>query len=96
MHDIFTREFLGLPFDSRFSWNNFDEHGRELLYCSELVAKFLDHFLTTSSEVFPLTYEKNHDFWFRYFQGKIPEGEIGNSPAALSKDNRFHLIGTID
>jgi hypothetical protein len=96
MRDVFAKYFQGLSFDSQYSWNNFDENGRELLYCSEFVAKFLDHFLSTPSLLFPLSYEKNHDYWFSYFKGHIPEGEMGNSPAALSTDTRFHLVGTLD
>ena len=96
MHDVFIEKFLGLPFDEKYSWNNFDNQGRELLYCSEFVAKFLDHFLTSSTVLAPLTYDKNHAFWFQYFHGQIPEGEMGNSPAALSRDPRFHFIGNLD
>jgi len=96
MREKFEVYFRGLPFDSNYFWNNFDDKGRELLYCSEFVAKFLDHFLTTPSIVFPLTYQKNYDYWFKYFNGQIPEGEIGNSPASFSTDPRFHLVGTLN
>lgn len=96
MRDVFEKDFKGLPFDSKYFWNNFDEKGRELLYCSEFVAKFLDRFLSTPSIIFPLTYQKNYDYWFKYFKGHVPEGEMGNSPASLSMDPRFHLVGTLN
>lgn len=96
MRLVFDKEFNGLLFDSRYLWNNVDVKGRELLYCSEFVAKFLDHFLTTPSVLYPFSFKKNYDYWIKYFQGHIPEGEMGNSPAILSQDPRFHLIGTID
>jgi hypothetical protein len=96
MRDVFAQKFLGLPFDSKYLWNNFDDQGRELLYCSEFVAKFLDYFLSTPSILFPLSYSKNYSYWFKYFDGQIPEGEIGNSPASLAKDSRFHLVGILN
>lgn len=96
MRNLFEKDFQGLPFDSKYFWNNFDENGRELLYCSEFVAKFLDYFLSTPSLVFPLTYQKNYDYWLKYFKGNVPEGEMGNSPASLSTDPRFHLVGTLN
>lgn len=96
MRKVFVQEFKGLPFDSKYIWNNFDERGRELLYCSEFVAKFIDLFLSTPSIVFPLTYQKNYEYWFKYFKGQVPEGEMGNSPASLSTDPRFHLVGTLN
>jgi hypothetical protein len=96
MRDIFDQNFKGLPFDSSYLWNNFDKEGRELLYCSEFVAKFLDHFLSTPSLLFPLSFSKNYAYWLMYFKGNIPEGVMGNSPFSFSIDSRFHLIGTLD
>jgi hypothetical protein len=96
MFKIFQTEFKGALFDSNYLWNNIDKNGRELLYCSEFIAKFLDHFLKVPTTPFPLTYSKNRDYWFQYFKGKIPEGELGNSPVSFSRDSRFQFIGTID
>ncbi len=95
MLEIFNLRFKGLLFDSKYIWNNVDDKGRELLYCSEFIAKFLDHFLKSPTIPYPLTYTKNYDYWFKYFNGDIPEGELGNSPASFSRDDRFILIGTI-
>lgn len=95
MLSIFNSEFKGLPFDSKYLWNNFDSKGRELLYCSEFIAKFLDHFLSQPTVPFPLSYKKNEDYWLKYFKGSIPEGELGNSPAAFSHDDRFSFVGTL-
>lgn len=95
MLSTFNAIFKGAPFDTAYRWNNYDEQGRELLYCSEFIAKFLDHFLSTATIPYPLTYKKNEDFWLKYFGGVIPEGELGNSPASFSHDDRFIFIGTI-
>ena len=95
MLSYFNSVFKDAPFDSKYLWNNFDEKGRERLYCSEFVAKFIDHFLETSTVLFPLTYKKNEAFWFQYFQGMIPEGELGNSPSSFSHDDRFVFVGIL-
>ncbi|MDO9182073.1 MAG: YiiX/YebB-like N1pC/P60 family cysteine hydrolase [Bacteriovorax sp.] len=95
MLDVFNSVFKGAPFDVLYKWNNFDKQGRELLYCSEFIAKFLDHFLGKASIPYPLTYDKNQSYWFQYFHGVIPEGELGNSPASFSRDERFVFIGNL-
>jgi len=92
---IFNSNFKGAPFDEKYLWNNFDVKGRELLYCSEFIAKYLDHFLETSTVPYPLTYKKNEDYWLKYFKGVIPEGELGNSPASFSRDPRFIFVGNL-
>jgi hypothetical protein len=92
---IFNSDFLGAPFDARYEWDNYDELGRELLYCSEFIAKFIDHFLDTPTIPYKLTYKKNESYWFKYFKGKIPEGVLGNSPASFSYDDRFVFIGNL-
>lgn len=96
MFEVFENEFKGLPFDSKYLWNNFDDKGRELLYCSEFIAKFLDHFLTTPSLLFPFSFKKNYEYWFNYFNGQIPEGELGNSPVTFSTDSRFFFLGKLE
>ncbi|MBC7539548.1 MAG: hypothetical protein H7281_12060, partial [Bacteriovorax sp.] len=95
MLTIFNSTFKGAPFDTKYLWNNFDNQGRELLYCSEFIAKFLDHFLGSATVPYPLTYKKNETYWLQYFHGVIPEGELGNSPASFSHDSRFIFVGNI-
>ena len=92
---IFDSVFKGAPFDSKYLWNNFDSQGHELLYCSEFIAKFLDHFLSSATIPFPLTYKKNETYWQQYFNGVVPEGELGNSPASFSHDDRFVFVGNL-
>lgn len=95
MLSIFNSTYKGAPFDELYLWNNFDREGHELLYCSEFIAKFLDHFLGTPTLPLPLSYKKNEAYWFNYFKGAIPEGELGNSPASFSRDSRFVFIGNL-
>ena len=92
---VFNEKFLGAPFDSKYIWDNYNALGEELLYCSEFIAKFLDNFLKEKTTTQFTSYNKHYDYWFKYFKGEIPENELGNSPAAFSKDNRFDFIGTI-
>lgn len=95
MLHVFNTYFKGAPFDSRYIWDNFDQEGRELLYCSEFIAKYIDHFLNSPTIPYPLTYNKNFDYWFKYFNGDIPEGTPGNSPASFSYDERFIFVGNL-
>lgn len=96
MFEVFNQDYRDLPFDSDYKWDNFDKNGRESLYCSEFVAKFLDNFLNQKTQLFLLSYQKNYNFWYHYFKGHVPEGELGNSPASLSKDSRFYFIGSLN
>lgn len=96
MKRLFDLDFKGALFDVEYKWNNFDKSGRELLYCSEFIAKFLDHFQKKQTIPFVLTYNKNYKYWNEYFHGKVPEGELGNSPASFSRDNRFYFVGNLD
>lgn len=95
MLDLFNEKFKNAPFDSKYLWNNFNSNGVELLYCSEFIAKFLDHFLSKSTVPFPISYKKHYDYWLTYFKGVVPDGELGNSPASFSRDIRFEFVGTL-
>jgi len=95
LYDVFLSKFKNAPFDSKYLWNNYTKNGVELLYCSEFIAKFLDHVLTEKTIPLPITYKKHFDYWFKYFQGDVPEGELGNSPVSFSRDPRFEFIGTL-
>ncbi len=95
MLDVFNEQFKNAPFDSKYIWNNFNANGVEYLYCSEFIAKFLDNFLAKKTTPLPMTYKKHYDYWFKYFKGQVPEGELGNSPASFSRDDRFEFVGTI-
>lgn len=95
MLEIFNSLFAGAPFDSRYLWDNYDKSGRELLYCSEFIAKFIDHFLKTPTIPYLLTYTKNESYWFQYFKGDIPQGVLGNSPASFATDDRLIFVGNL-
>lgn len=93
MLSTFRSDFAGAPFDEKYLWDNFDAKGRELLYCSEFIAKFLDRFLDTPTIPYPLSYKKNEAYWKQYFKGIVPEGVLGNSPVSFSRDDRFSFVG---
>lgn len=95
LKEIFFRDFSGAFFDGQYLWDNVDQRGREKYYCSEFVAKILDHFLSTPSPLRILSYRKNEAYWFKYFKGHIPEGVWGNSPSSFEDDARFYLVGTL-
>lgn len=95
MLDTFNDKYKGAPFDSKYIWYNYNVKGQEMLYCSEFIAKFLDNFLTEKTTPQIISYNKHYEYWYKYFKGTVPENELGNSPAAFSRDNRFEFIGTI-
>jgi hypothetical protein len=92
MMSVFNRDFLGLNFDSKYLWDNFDQNGNELLYCSEFVSKFIDYFLSKPTIPYPMSYSKNYQYWLKYFNGNVPEGVLGNSPGSFANDPRFEFV----
>jgi hypothetical protein len=92
MEKVFNRDFKGLGFDPEYRWNNFQADGSELLYCSEYITKFLNRFL--SKKIIPkaMDYSNNWDYWFNYFNGDVPQGEAGNSPADFYFSKDFKKI----
>jgi len=95
MMDEFKANFEGLKFDNNYLWDNFDSNGRELLYCSEFVAQIFGQFLNSKTIPYRLTFQKNSKYWYLYFHGVVPEGELGNSPSSFSRDTRFKFVGTL-
>jgi len=86
-------EFQGLKYDRYFQWDNYDEEGNELLYCSEFVAKLMNPFLKNTIATKPMNYTKNYDFWIKYFRDvPIPQGQPGINPGYLSKQKQLKFI----
>jgi hypothetical protein len=95
IRNIFVSDYEGLGFDEKFSWTNRDSKGRELLYCSEFVAKFLNRFLRHDFLPRPMRFERNYDFWTRYFKGVPPQGELGNSPGDFERSPLLQEVRSI-
>ncbi|HXH75698.1 MAG TPA: YiiX/YebB-like N1pC/P60 family cysteine hydrolase [Bacteriovoracaceae bacterium] len=85
----------GRSYDRDFLWNNVDEDGNEKLYCSELVTKLLATFSKIEIPVKRMLFEKNRELWERYFKGRVPVGEWGNSPGDFEKSPLFNHVGEI-
>lgn len=96
---IFNIRFEDLPFDDLFLWNNFDEAtGKEKLYCSEFVLKFVNTFLRDPEPSVPMSFGTLQDFWtgyYKQFNHEVPEGEPGVSPATLFHSSRFVKLGPL-
>lgn len=92
---FFHEEFDGLFYDDYFIWNNLDQYGREKLYCSEMVTKFLNAFLGINIPTKIMKYDINRDLWIQYFQGNPPDGKPGNAPADFEKSWLFYEVGQI-
>lgn len=92
---LFMSEFNGLAYDHDFRWNNFSEDGQQKLYCSEMVAKLLQAFLGIDPVIKRMHFSRNPDVWERYFNGNVPRGEWGNSPADFDRSDLFYGVGEI-
>ncbi|MFP5458242.1 MAG: YiiX/YebB-like N1pC/P60 family cysteine hydrolase, partial [Bacteriovoracia bacterium] len=87
--------WLGAEFDRAFRWDNLGRDGREAFYCSELVTKLLNQFLETPMRPKPMDYSENFAGWSAYFNGDVPQGEPGISPADYERSDLFKPLGTI-
>ena len=91
----FETFFEGAKYDHEFRWNNFDETGREKIYCSELVSKLFQAFVGIDTPIKRMHFRNNLDQWTRYFRGNIPEGQWGNSPADFHHSDLFYEVGEL-
>jgi hypothetical protein len=98
LNRVFAHKMRGRAFDDNYLWNNVDNDGQELLYCSEMIQKTLNHVLAQPLTTIALDYSHHWDFWLNYFDGKVPQGEPGNSPASLGRATQLTTIfeGSLD
>lgn len=80
----FKNRFEGLPFDSLYLWDNYNSQNQELLYCSEMITKLLNQFLTNPIPTDPMDFTNNWEYWEKVYKGNVPQGEPGNSPATFA------------
>ncbi|HLW55772.1 MAG TPA: YiiX/YebB-like N1pC/P60 family cysteine hydrolase [Bacteriovoracaceae bacterium] len=92
-YERFVRDFRGLKFDPSYLWDNVDKDGRELLYCSEFISKLFEAHLGVTMPIKRMQFIHNRDLWLDYFNGRIPDGEWGNSPADFEKSSLFFTLG---
>ncbi len=93
--DVFKKDFEGLLYDHDFLWNNFDDQGREKLYCSEFITKFLDVFMDIEIPMKRMKFDINRDAWVMYFRGLPPDGKWGNSPASFETSELYYEVGEL-
>lgn len=91
----FMKEFAGKKYDSAYLWNNFDEYGREMMYCSELVSKLYQGFLGLDMPIKRMHYSRNRELWDIHFKGQTPVGKWGNSPADYERSDMFYSAGEL-
>lgn len=89
---VYFEEFEALAFDSEYLWDNFDQYGNELLYCSEFVAKLYNRVANASLSPSPMDFSRHWDTWRSIFRKEPPQGELGNSPNSLYRSSFFRLI----
>ena len=89
----YEERFKGLKYDRFFQWDNVDDEGNELLYCSEFVSKLINPYFNTPVPTKPMNYTKNYDFWVKYFRDiPIPQDQPGINPDYLSKQPQLEFI----
>ena len=92
---LFQQDFAGKKYDSAYLWNNFDENGNEMLYCSELVSKLYQAFLGLEMPIKRMHFSRNRDAWDVHFRGHTPVDQWGNSPADYDKSDLFYAVGEL-
>ena len=92
LNSSFNKEFISLPYDKDFLWDNFDNSGKEKLYCSEFIVKIYEKALGIKLKIFPMDYTFGRDFWQDYFNGNIPDNLPGVSPGHFEKNSKFIKI----
>ncbi len=88
----FNKNYNGLKYDDDYVWDNKDENGKELLYCSEMITKLLNEILEHKMPTYTMTYTKARDFWLKYFKGPPPAGKPGNNPGSFLKSELFFIV----
>ena len=88
----FNENYNGLKYDDDYVWDNKDEDGKELLYCSEMITKLLNEVLEVPMPTYTMTYTKARDFWVKYFKGPPPAGKPGNNPGSFLKSKLFFIV----
>ena len=91
----FLDNFYELPYDDEYLWFNSDEKGNEKLYCSEMVTKLLNPYLSKKIETKKMHFKYNREHWYRLFKGHIPDGQLGNSPMDFFRSDLFEEVGVI-
>ena len=91
----FKKKFEGLSFDPAYLWNNRDENGKEKLYCSEYLAKLLNPYLKKDIPVKPMDFRDNWDFWYRQYEGDVPQGQPGNGPGDIEHSRHFLFLDSL-
>jgi hypothetical protein len=74
------------PYDGQFSMDD------EKVYCSELVLKLLNPYLSVKIPTKKMHFDKNREQWLKYFSQHIPDGEPGISPADFERSNLFVIL----
>lgn len=99
LRSVFERKFQGLPFDDEYIWSNKDQLGKDKLYCTEFVIKFINSWLKDKIKPLPMSFNKNQEFWkmyYRQFQMEPPAGKLGASPATLFNSSQMLQLGNLE
>ena len=88
--NFYYTKFDALPYDPEFSMDD------EKLYCSELVMKILNPFLSVKIPTKKMHFDHNRSAWESYFRGKVPDGAPGIAPADFLRSGLFYVVGEIN
>jgi hypothetical protein len=92
---LYKKKYEGLKYDPDFLWDNYDENGKEKLYCSELVVKILNEIMIWNYPIKRMHFSRNVADWDRHFGGNTPRDQWGNSPADFEKSVEFVHLGDL-
>lgn len=84
-----TKKYLNIPYDSHFLWDD------NKIYCSELVKKILDELDIATPELKLMLFDRNPEYWDKFFEGNTPRGELGVSPEDFLRSGLYQDLGEI-
>lgn len=87
--NYYFTSFHNKPYDPQFSMDD------EKLYCSELVMKLLNRFLSVKIPTKKMHFNHNRSAWESYFRGNVPDGEDGIGPADFLRSELFFTVSVL-
>jgi uncharacterized protein YycO len=81
-----VRQYIGFEYDREFLWNNYNQYGKQKIYCSELVYLVFQKFYQ-GLPLKRMQFDINTIYWERYFGGNVPFNEWGVSPEDFNQSS---------
>lgn len=91
--------WIHVPYDHAYRLERDGHSETDSLYCSELVMKLLNPFLSQPITPTPMHFTYHREEWEKYFARfgvMIPDGKLGLSPGDLDRSQLFERVPPLD